>query len=240
MRQRAWPHAARLFLWCGPYGMALVMKALRSVGIRSPMRDRVPGTIVRGMAAVLLGVAAVAGALHQGAIAENLPRGVAVSVRQDGTLKIEAEGASVSEIIVDLSRVEGFEIEGDAPGEDVKLTRSLEGTLDELLTKLLREGNYVLISDDGVPRRLIILAAARGASPAADPSRLPGAESVQQLRQKENELVVLMAQYEDMSEEAREHANPEFARRFKTYAQKLSREVDAIRARLARGASNMQ
>jgi hypothetical protein len=197
------------------------------------MRERLPGTIVPFMAAVLLGVAVVADALDEGAMAEDGHRSVVRSVRRDGIIKLDAEGASVSDIIKALSRTEGFEVGGDAPSEDVKLTRSLEGTLDELLAKLLRDGNYVLITDDSTAKRLIILSTGSAAASPSQTSQPHDTVSAEQLRQKEGELLVLIARYEDMSEEAREHANPEFAKKFKSYAQQLSREVEAVRARLA-------
>jgi hypothetical protein len=204
------------------------------------MRERAPGKIVRLIVTVLLGTAAMAHVPDQGAIAEDGRLSVVRSVGRDGKIKVDAEGASVWDIIKNLSLTEGFELAGDAPNEDARLTRSLEGTLDELLATLLRGSNYVLEIDEGVPKRLIILPAGRAAAPPSHPSQPNEATSVEQLRQKEGELLVLMARYEDMSEEAREHANPEFARKFKSYAQKLAREVEAIRARLAPAASNVQ
>jgi hypothetical protein len=206
------------------------MKALRSDGTWSPMRERVQETIVRFMVAVQLSVAATA--LVPDAIAEDGRRSFIRSIRSGGIIKVEAEHASVSDIIKDLSRIEGFEVDGDMPG-DVRLTRSLEGALDELLAKLLRDGSYVLVTDDSLPKRLIILPAGRAAAPPFPPSQPQDTVSAQQLRQKEGELLVLIARYEDMSEEAREHANLEFARKFKSYAHQLSREVEAVRARLA-------
>jgi hypothetical protein len=194
------------------------------------MRERVQETIVQFMLAVQLSVAAIA--LVPDAIAEDGRRSFIRSIRSGGIIKVEAEHASVSDIIKDLSRIEGFEVDGDMPG-DVRLTRSLEGALDELLAKLLRDGSYVLVTDDSLPKRLIILPAGRAAAPPFHPSQPQDTVSAQQLRQKEGELLVLIARYEDMSEEAREHANLEFARKFKSYAHQLSREVEAVRARLA-------
>jgi len=189
------------------------------------------------LVATVLGIAAVADIPGETAVAEDDRRSIVRSVRRDGMLTVEAEDASVSDIIESLSRTEGFEVDGDAPGDGIRLTRSLKGTLDELLAKVLRDGNYVLITDKGLPKRLVILSAGRAAG-SPHSSQPQEAASVEQLRQKEGELLVLMARYEDMSEEAREHANPEFASRFKSYARKLSREVDAIRARLAAGTAN--
>jgi hypothetical protein len=215
----------------------------RTLARLAAMRKRVPGATARLVATgrlvatLFLGIAVVADAPVERAIAEDDRRSVVRSVRRDGMLKVEAEGASVSDVIAALSRTEGFEVDGDAPGDGVRVTRSLEGTLDELLAKLLRDGNYVLITDEGLPKRLVILSAGRAAAPPHS-SQPREAMSVEHLRQKESELHVLIARYEDMSEEAREHANPEFASRFKNYARKLSGEVDAIRARLATDASN--
>jgi hypothetical protein len=196
------------------------------------MKEQVPGTVVRFVLAAQLGVAAIAHVPDQRAIAESGRHGVVRSVGSGGMIKVEAESASVSDIIKDLSRTEGFEVDGDVPG-DVRLTRSLEGTLDDLLAKLLRDGNYVLITDNSFAKRLIILPTSRAAAPSSHASRPHETVSAEQLRQREGELLVLIARYEDMSEEAREHANPEFARKFKSYAQQLSTEVEAVRARLA-------
>jgi hypothetical protein len=207
------------------------MKALCSDGSWSAVRARVPKTIVQFMVALQVAVAAIAHVPGEEAIAEDGGRGSVRSVRSGGIINVEAEGASVSDIIKELSRREGFEVDGDAPGEDVRLTRSLEGRLDELLAQLLRDGNYILVTDGSFAKRLIILEAGRATASPSRPSEPYNTVSVEQLRQKEGELLVLIARYEDMSEEAREHANPEFARKFKDYAQQLSREVEAVRAR---------
>lgn len=206
------------------------------------MKDRVPGTIAWFIAAVLLGLIATVDVANEKAIAEDDRRGVVRSVNRDGTVKVEAEDASLSHIIEELSRTVGFEVDGDAPNEDMRLTRSLEGTLDELLAKLLRDGNFVLLTDDGVPKRLILLPSSRPDSDRSQPPPTPQpiTVSAEQLRQKESDLLVLIARYEDMSEEAREHANPEFAKKFKTYARHLAREVEAVRERLTATPSNMR
>jgi hypothetical protein len=204
------------------------------------MTSPVPRAIVQVAAAALCVVAGTALFTRGAVIAGNEGRGAIHSTIHDGIFKIEADGASVPEILEDLSRTLGFEVRGEVPNTEVKITRSLEGTLDEVLGSLLRDASYVLVTDAGAPRRLIILPPG-SAAPATNAVAQPfGSMSVEQLHQKEGELVVQIARYEDMSEEAREHANPEFARKFKTYARKLAGQVEAIRARLAPHVPKMQ
>src|SRR5215510_11817691 len=70
--------------------------------------------------------------------------GVVRSALHEGIITVEAEDATVADVIEAIARVAGFEVRGDSPGKDVRITRTLEGTLDELLISLLRDGNYVL------------------------------------------------------------------------------------------------
>jgi hypothetical protein len=194
------------------------------------MRRSLRRAVARSAAALLFGIAAAA--------ALGLATGVAAgesdmvrSALRDGGIKVEAWDASTADIINDLASTLGFEVRGDIPFGDVRITRVLEGTLDELLEKLLLNANYMLVTEAGAPKRLIVLPAGPAAAVAAQ--SFPET-SVEQLRQKESELVAQIAQYQDQREEARERANTEFARKLDRYVAKLSAEAEAIRARLPR------
>jgi hypothetical protein len=95
----------------------------------------------------------------------------------------------------------------------------------------------VFVTEAGAPKRLLILAA--GPTPSHSPPTPPHASpyasmSVEQLRQKEIELLVLVAQYEDMGEEARERIKPGLAKKYWGEAKKYVREAATVRALLPR------
>lgn len=203
-----------------------------------------PRAIVGIVAAVLLGaIALFAGG---GVIAESTERedrGVLRSELRDGIIKLDADGADIKDVIEELSRTLGFEVLGDVPNNGLRMKKRLEGTLGELLAALLRDASYVLVTEAGAPKRLTILPAGPASSPrftVVQPLQPYGSMSTEQLRKKEDELVVLAARYEDMSEEAREHANPELAKKLKSYAEKLAGDAESIRARLATKAPKKQ
>src|SRR5262245_13762852 len=175
---------------------------------------------------MLFGLASMSAYQHAAVWGQEDGRGGVRTELGDTTVKVEADGASTAEIIEHLAGTLGFEISGDFPNKDVRLTRKLEGTLDELLAELLHGVSYVLVSEAGAPRRLVVLSAVPEA-----PGRV-GAMSVEQLRQKENELVMQIAQFEDFRQEARERANPGLAKKFELHIKELSREMKAIRTRL--------
>jgi hypothetical protein len=188
-------------------------------------------TVARSMAALLFGVAA-AGALRFAVGIAAGESGVVRSAVRDGAIRVEAWDASTADIIGDLARTLGFEVRGDIPAGDVHITRDLEGTLDELLEKLLVNANYMLITDAGAPKRLIVLPAGNAVAVSSQGDALE--MSVEQLRQKESELVAQIAQYVDQRDEARERANTQFVRKLDRYVAQLSAEAEAIRARLPR------
>jgi hypothetical protein len=188
-------------------------------------------SIAHALGAGLLGVAAIAAT----AIAENEARGVVRSTFRDGTVVVEAKDASILEIVESLSQALDFEVEGEAPSKDVRVSRSLEGTLNEVLEKLLNGANYVLVTEAGAPKRLLILTAGptpARASPTSPHTAAYASMSVEQLRQKQDEFLNLVTQYEDMSEEARERIKPGLARKYRDEARKYSREAAAIRTLL--------
>jgi hypothetical protein len=182
------------------------------------------------VAALLFSIAAAAAPRLATGVAAG-ESGVVRSGVRDGGIKLEAWDATTADIINDLASTLGFEVRGDIPAGDVRITRDLEGTLDELLEKLLLSANYMLVTEAGAPKRLIMLPAGPAVAVAAQ-SAPP--MSVEQLRQEESELVAQIAQYQDQREEARERANTEFARKLDRYVAKLSAEAEAIRARLPR------
>lgn len=151
--------------------------------------------------------------------------GIVKSELRDGIIGVEGNGASVPDVVADLSRTLGFDIDGEVPNKDLKITRKLEGRLEELLAQLLRDANYLLVMQTGAPKRLIVLQA----GPAV--VQPFGAMSVEELRRKEGELVAQIAQYEDMSQEARERAHPELARKFEEHISELTSEMQAVRTR---------
>ncbi|MBO0763187.1 MAG: hypothetical protein J2P50_01140 [Hyphomicrobiaceae bacterium] len=165
---------------------------------------------------------------HLAVVAEDGSHRLVRSEFREGIVKVEADGASVSDIIDSIARTLGFDVRGDVPNEDLRVTRTLEGTLDDLLAMLLRETNYLLVMDAGAPKRLIILPAGTA---VAQPL---GVLSVEELRQKEGELVAQIAQYEDLTQEARERSKPDLARKFERYLSELSAKMQAIRARIPR------
>jgi hypothetical protein len=188
--------------------------------------------IVRAMAMTLSAVLALA-VLAPGSGRAGGESGSVRSEVHDGVISLEAEDASVADIIHDMARLMGFEVRGEPPGKDVRLTRSLEGTLDDLLAGLLRDGNYLLTTEAGIPKRLVILPAGAAVAPVLQASPAP-AMSVDDLHSREGELVQEIAQYEDMRAEARERSKPELARKLDRYVRKLTAEAESIRARLPR------
>lgn len=188
--------------------------------------QRLRRAIVRLLVLAFWGALACAGL--QGAIhAQSEARTVVHSEGRNGTVEIEATDASVRDVIEALARTLGFEILGDAPSTDLRITRRLEGSLEEILLHVLHDANYLLVTGTGgAPKRLVFL------SPAPVTVDPYAAMSVDQLRKQESELVAQIAQYEDLSQEARERSRPELAQKFERQINELSREMDAVRARL--------
>lgn len=178
---------------------------------------------------MLFGIAVGGISYPEAGVAQSQGSGNVRTTIRHGVIKVEAYDSSVPDIIDDLARRLGFEVRGERPGADVHTQRSLEGTLDELLGNLLHDANYVLVTEAGTPKQLIILPP----GPAvAQPAQTYPSMSVEQMRKKEGELVAQIAQYEDMRNEARERANLVFARKLEKYVEKLTAEAEAIRAHL--------
>jgi hypothetical protein len=212
-----------------PFAADPMQKATKSnrssIGAPS-FRRSLPRALVPVLALVLLGPPAVPILSHGVALAEPESIGRVRSRVGDGIVNVEADGASIPDIIENLARTLGFEVHGDAPNRDISIVRKLEGKLDDLLAHLLHGGNYLIVTEAGAPKRLIILQA--GPAVVQPFASMP----IKQLRRKANELVVQIAQFDDMSQEARERHNPELASKFERHITELSEEMEAIRARL--------
>jgi hypothetical protein len=140
----------------------------------------------------------------------------------DGTVTVEADGAGIPEIVESLASTLGFELSGDVPNGDLRSSKTLVGRPEELLAKLLQGSNYVLSTEQGALKRVTIL-----------PAQANGSMSVEQLRQKEGELASQIAQYQEFVQEALDRSRPELAKKFEGQLKELSREAEAVRARLA-------
>jgi hypothetical protein len=169
-----------------------------------------------------LALAVMAVLPHRAAAAKSDGGGVVRCQVRDGTVTVNADDASIPEIIESLASTLGFELRGDIPNNDLRITGTLEGRSDQLLAKLLQGSNYVLAIEGGAVKRLTML-------PVAPPDQSPSAD---RLRQKEDELVAWIAQYEEFAQEAIERSRPELAKKFERHIKELSREVEAVRARL--------
>ena len=81
---------------------------------------------------------------------------------------VETSDAGVDEVLAVLAAHFGFEVERSGPpAQAVRFSGRLQGSLDELLRRLLRhEGHMIVRSDSGAGIGRVVLLEAKGSAPA--------------------------------------------------------------------------
>lgn len=111
----------------------------------------------------------------------------AVTVTADNAtnIKVEIEATSVAVVLENLRERFGFELDGaDKAKDGDALTQTLTGSLKEVLGRLLRNWNYVIVSsEDESDRvaRVVILNSSVGAPPVASAKREADAAQMNQI-----------------------------------------------------------
>ncbi len=99
--------------------------------------------------------------------------GVAITGESPSRIQVEIEDAPVATVLENLRERFGFELEGveKASSADEALTLTVTGSLKDVLGRLLRNWNYVIVSSqtgEGI-ERVVILNASHGAAPPVPP-----------------------------------------------------------------------